>query len=259
MVAYHLTGRWLPGSVETRFVPSTRIDTETSRCSIERAWERVNADPKVHVFDGPMCRLEGFGSLPAPPDKPSRLRLELSMTTYRVFLGTNLHGPRDLPTETLASPVGVSPALQTCDGFLLFGRRNQRVAYYPHRLHPFSGALEPPPNGGNVDIFEECRRELAEELNLAASEIPQVELMGIVEDARIRYPELILHARTNLSREDVTARLNAAEHDGLVAVPAEPACIEVALSDAAYTPVGRAALTLFAHQCLGLRVLPGDD
>src|SRR5207248_1244381 len=94
---------------------------------IDWTWARVAARPGVNLFDGPMCRLESWRAA------PDRLELVLSGTSYKPFLGTNLYHP-DLADrygrEVLANPVGVSPALQTADGWLMMGRRNTSVAYY---------------------------------------------------------------------------------------------------------------------------------
>ena len=240
--------------MDAHFVQSTRTDIAASRAAIDSAWARMSADPDLHLFDGPMCRLESFQEQRTAGGP--RLRLDLSLTSYRIFLGTNLHGPPDLSREAMANPVGVSPALETRDGFLLFGRRNARVAYYPHRLHPFSGSLEPPADGRPLDIFAECRRELAEELSVTADQVPQIVLLGIVEDEQIRHPELILHARTTLARRDFESRLNAAEHVALHAVPADPAGVATALAEASFTPVARAALTLFARAPAAVVVAP---
>ena len=247
-----LRGPFAEGDVATRLVASTRRDTPASAASVEAAWERMRDTPGLNLFDGPMCRLEMF-HVEHLPNLPPRLVLSLSRTGYKIFLGTNLHGPRDLPPQTLANPVGVSPALETADGFLLFGRRNGRVAYYPHRLHPFSGSLEPTPptaDGSSVDVFAECRRELGEELNLTAAEVPHLALLGIVEDGDIRHPELILHARTTRTRDEVTARLDPAEHAAAEAVAATAEGVAAALERPDFTPVGRAVLTLWrAHGC----------
>ena len=90
--------------------------------------------------------------------RADRLALTLSNTTYKHFLGTNLTHPEladRYGREILANPVGVSPALLTADNFLMMGRRNASVAYYPNRIHPFAGALDPstptpsPPSGGS--------------------------------------------------------------------------------------------------------------
>ena len=62
------------------------------------------------------------------------------------------------------SQLGISVALISRDQRLVMGRRNERVAYYPGRIHPFAGALEP---ADELDIFAAVRRELQEELGLA--------------------------------------------------------------------------------------------
>ncbi len=121
------------------------------------------------------------------------------------------------------------------------------MAYYPHRLHPFSGSLEPPGPDGHLDIFDECRRELAEELSLRPGEVPEIVLLGVVEDTEIRHPELILRARTILPLSEVVSRLDPKEHVAVHAVPVDPAAIENELANPAFTPVARAAMTLFAH------------
>ncbi len=246
MLTFHLEGRWTPGSVSCRFVGSSRVDTPAARDAVERAWERMAGDPSLHLYDGPMCRLESFTE--EARAGASHLLLDLSITSYRIFLGTNLHGPPDLPTEALANALGVSPALESADGFLLFGRRSARVAYYPHRIHPFGGALEPPPDPATpLDIFAECRRELAEEIGLLPEDVPHIALLGIAEDDRIRHPELILHARTRLAVEEIRHRLDTTEHTALHAVPATPAAALEAAKDETFTPIGQAALRLWAR------------
>lgn len=235
---------FMPGNVTVRQVPSTLHRTSPANESIEAQWQRMTAAPGLQLFDGPMCRLEVF-HVEHLPNGRSRLRLDVSLTSYKVFLGTNLHGPRSLPASACANPIGVSPALESSDGFLLFGRRGDKVAYYPRRFHPFSGALEPSDGPDGPDIFEECRRELQEELGLDADAIACVRLLGIVEDEAIRHPELILHVRSTLTKTEILRGLDPAEHDGAQAVPATTQGVAQALRDKRFTPVGRAVLALW--------------
>lgn len=225
-------------NVEVTWAPSSRQSSDEIEHAIESAWQAKATQPGVNLFDGPMCRLEGYQRL------GDTVHLTLSTTSYRVFLGTNLYGNRSWPIEALSNPIGVSPALITTDGKLAFGIRNASVAYYPHRLHPFSGALEPPTGGLPLDIFAESRRELGEELHLAAEEISDLALLGIVRDRDIRHPELILYAKTSLASDELRNRVDPDEHCGIVfidsadgfagaTIPCEP------------TPVATAAMTLF--------------
>ena len=241
-------GNWPEGAVETRWAeaPATaaRPPVPEVEAAIERAWAEALARPGVHLFDGPMCRLE---SSSVGPD--GRLRLVLSATSYKTFLGTNLthpeladrHGP-----QVLANPVGVSALLESADAdpFLLLGRRNDSVAYYPARVHPFAGALEP---RDRSDVFAAVRRELREELSLDPADAADLRCVGLVEDNALRQPELVFLARCRLTRALLESRLDPVEHRGAYAVEANAPAIEAALSDRALTPVAAAALLLWAR------------
>ncbi len=212
---------------------------------IEQTWAQVTARPGVQLFDGPMCRMESFSA------SDEALRLVLSRTSYKPFLGTNLHhcdladryGP-----QILANPVGVSPALISRDNYLLLGRRNASVAYYPNRVHPFSGSLEP---RESLDVFAEVRRELSEELHLGPDEITDLRCTGLVEDCSLRQPELVFRATCALDRAAIEARLDKTEHDAIWAIPATASALEeVFARPALLTPVALASLLLWARTAL---------
>ena len=207
--------------------------------AIDDPWRREKQRLGDKLFDGPMCRYEGHDVT------DGRLTLRVSRTSYKAFLITNLFGPRDLPSERRANPIGVSATLACGDGVLLFGRRGDGVAYYPRRLHPFAGSLEWPSDGGDVDVFAECRRELREELSLQAEEVPELAVVGIVEDVDLRHPEIVLHAATPLPWREVAGRLDPAEHNGVEPVPATVEAVAAAASDERFTPVARASMQLW--------------
>ena len=174
-------GDWSPGEIHAEFVPSGRRVVPEVEAVIERAWRDALSRPGAHLFDGPMCRLEGWAIAPN-----GRLHLELSESSYKPFLGTNMKHPEladRFGSDVMGNPVGVSSVLETSDGFLLFGRRNASVAYYPDRIHPFAGALEPRDGG---DVFAAVRRELREELSLADPEVAEVGCTGPVLEAALR-------------------------------------------------------------------------
>jgi 8-oxo-dGTP pyrophosphatase MutT (NUDIX family) len=215
---------------------------------IESAWEEASRRPGVFLFDGPMCRLESFDVSPAA------LRLVLGRTSYKAFLGTNMRHPEIAGAygrSALANPLGMSCALESADGFLLLGRRNATVAYYPSRVHPFAGALEP---GDADDVFGGVRRELAEELSLTGDDVPPDALscVGIAEDASLLQPELIFHARCKPSRRQVESQLDPEEHRAIVALPVDAHAATAALRHAAdFTPVAVAAVLLWGRLAFG--------
>jgi 8-oxo-dGTP pyrophosphatase MutT (NUDIX family) len=247
ILRFHAVGPWAPAQVHVRGVPGSgrRVEPEVE-AMIDRAWDAARARPGVKLFDGPMCRLESWEA------SAEALRIVLSETSYKPFLGTNLSHPEladRYGPAILASPVGVSPALITSDGWLMMGRRNASVAYYPNRVHPFAGALDP----ADADPFSAIRRELREELAFTDEDIAQggMHCTGVAEDLSIRQPELIFSVRTTRTRSEVEAKLDDAEHHDTWATPATPQGIEAALSSGeAFTPVGVAAMVLWgAMEC----------
>jgi 8-oxo-dGTP pyrophosphatase MutT (NUDIX family) len=245
MLMFHATGDWTPDRVRVRWVESGRRIVPEVEMLIDQAWQAALRRPGVRLFDGPMCRMERWEA------SPERLSLELSVTSYKPFMGTNLAHPEladQFGRDVMANPVGVSPALHTSDNYLLLGRRNATLAYYPNRTHPFAGALEPRDKG---DLFAAVRRELAEELSLKESDVAEVRCTGIAEDRALRQPELLFRVRTALTRVQIESQVHADEHGGSVAVPAMREAVARIVHDPALTPVAVASLLLWGRVTFG--------
>lgn len=245
MLLFHAIGDWTPQQVQVTWRESTRRIVPEVDSMIERAWEQVLSRPGVRLFDGPMCRMESWEAT------ADQLRIALSRTSYKPFLGTNIAHPEladRLGREVMANPVGVSPALHTADDFLLLGRRNASVAYYPNRTHPFAGALEPR-DGGN--LFAAVRRELHEELSLVDEDIAEIRCTGIAEDLALRQPELIFRVRSKLTRSRIEAQVHAEEHGDSIAIPATRDGVERVVPEPSLTPVAVASLLLWGRVQFG--------
>ena len=145
-------------------------------------WAEATAKPGMHLFDGPMCRMERWVV------SPDGTRLELAACRTRA---TRCSGGPTSPTRlagrhgpsVMANPVGVSGGWRPPTGISCWGD-GRSVAYYPSRVHPFAGALEPDDGG---DLFAAVRREL-DELSLRGDEVAEVRCTGIVEDENLRQP-----------------------------------------------------------------------
>src|SRR5687768_4366219 len=89
MLTFHASGDWPRGRVRATWGESSsrRVLPEVERL-VDDTWSRVVSRPGVHLFDGPMCRLESFTAA------PDALHLTLSPTSYKPFVGTNLHNPQ---------------------------------------------------------------------------------------------------------------------------------------------------------------------
>jgi hypothetical protein len=87
-VIIRAVGHWWPDQVRVAWATTSRAIVPDVERLIDDAWRAAAARPGVKLFDGPMCRLEawslGTGGV---------LRLDLSRTGYKPFLGTNMAHP----------------------------------------------------------------------------------------------------------------------------------------------------------------------
>jgi 8-oxo-dGTP pyrophosphatase MutT (NUDIX family) len=245
-VQFRIVGDWLPGQVSCRCVPTSFDPPADVVELIERTWIEAQRRPGIHLFDGPMCRLESFSA------DTAELRLSVSKTSYKAFVGTNLHHPEvadHCGPSCLANALGISCAVVSADDYLLLGQRNKRVAYYPGRIHPFAGALEP---REPMDIFDEARRELKEELGFTSLDIAEMRCLGLVEDLSLRQPELICLVCSTIRQDEIESRVDAGEHDGAFVVRLCEGDLADALKSAPLlTPVGAAAILLTGRKSFG--------
>jgi 8-oxo-dGTP pyrophosphatase MutT (NUDIX family) len=228
--------------VQTNWIASTRRLLPEVESAIDLAWQKAKAVPGTLLFDGPMCRMEKFDA------QPNQLHLTISPCSYKTFFGTNMTNPH-FAADVLANPVGLSTALQSSDGSLLMGRRNQNLAYYPDRIHPFAGTLEP----NDLDVFAAVRRELLEELSLTPTDLSDMRCLGIVADDRLKQPEMVFAVDSKLTRSEIISRLDTVEHRSAYELPATADGIEIALSNDAdqLTPAAVASLLLWGRHRLG--------
>ncbi|HVT89106.1 MAG TPA: NUDIX domain-containing protein [Tepidisphaeraceae bacterium] len=247
MLKFPAIGIWRPGQITVSWTQSSRPVIPQVEELIEQAWLAGTQKIGRHLFDGPMCRMESFDA------RDGQLALTFSRTSYKPFWGTNLNHPEiaeEFGAAALANPVGASALLISSDGFLLMGRRNNSVAYYPGRVHPFAGAIEP---SDNLDVFEEVRRELREELSLTPKDVSEILCLGIAEDQSLRQPELIFAVRTKRTREQIEANLEPTEHQSVWTTSATQESVEKALGgDEWFTPVAVAALALVGRNLFGI-------
>jgi len=222
-----LRGSFSPGRVRATWTTSTRrIDPDIEH-AIDVAWTTTLQRPGVTLFDGPVVRCESF-----EVTADETLELSISRTSYKICVGTHFINPH-FPPEVRANLIGASTGVISSDGHLLMGVRNHRVAYYPGRVHPFAGSLEV---RDVVDVFEDARREIFEEIGVQSSEITSIRCMGIARDEVLFHPELIFIARTSLLASEIESRLDKDEHESVVRV--------VDIEDERLTPIARAIANL---------------
>ncbi len=234
-------GCWRADALSVRVVASTFAPEPELVRLIDAAWTAACARPGVDLFDGPVCRLERLTA------DAQHLHLDVSISSYKQFLGTNGSHPEWADTHggaSLANAVGTSAALVSGDGWLVFGQRSAAVALYPGWAHPFGGILEPT---DEIDLLTDLQRELSEEIGLAPAEIDDLACIGLAQDPRLRQPELLYVARTSLPLAELERRLDPNEHTKCWSLRADAPAIRAALADGHLTPVTRLVLERFAE------------
>ncbi len=222
---------------------------------IARTWEaetRLAAESGRTLYNGRLARLL---SAEATTD---RLYLRFAETCYRDFLCTNLLNARKVARihrAMLADAVGTSSIVLTTDGYLVLGRRSDRVAFHTGFLHTFGGMLEAADRTNDgYDVFSGARRELMEELDLRAFEITNMTLTGLVRDRAILQPELVFDASVSLGKRELADRfrhdLSGGEHLAIEFIADDPDGVVNFLSRAAQVaPAAQGALLLHGrHQ-----------
>lgn len=218
--------------VTVRWVESSRrIEPEVER-AIEQAWITALARLGSKLFDGAVARCESieFAS--------DRLTICLSKSSYKIAVGTNFFHPElfdKFGRGVMANMFGVSAGIISADGHLILGRRNARVAYYPNRVHPFAGNLDV---RSDINLFDDVRRELHEEIGFDRSDIESIELRGIVEDDRLNHPEAVFIVQSTRSKGEILAGIDPDEHSGAWSMRVD----ELDVSLDTLTPVARAVV-----------------
>jgi len=205
---------------------------------VARTWARRMEEARLKgqmLFNGPLARYLRHRV------EDDTLAIEVGPTDYANFLGTNFCNPNradEFGWELYGNPVGTTATVIAADGWLMYGRRNQRVACHGGYIHTLGGGLEAGERDadGCFDGFESVRRELDEELGLKAEDITEMVCLGLIRDLTIRQPELIFDVRVRQERAELEARIDPSdpeqEHEALVAVRDTPAAIETFVATA---------------------------
>ncbi len=250
-------GVFAPGQVRVVWRDEPRAAHAQLDELVARAWAEAVREAKrsgAVLFNGQLARYLRHRV------EAGTLHIEVGPTDYAQFMGTNyLNHARaaEFGWELFSNPIGTTATLITADGWLLYGRRSERVACHAGYIHTFGGGLEADERdaNGEFDAFGSVLRELGEELGLVQSEISLMVCVGLIRDAAIRQPELIFDAHVNLTRAEVEARLvhdHEREHDAVAACRNEPDAIVPFITTAdLIAPVAVGALCQHGRRCFG--------
>jgi 8-oxo-dGTP pyrophosphatase MutT (NUDIX family) len=214
-------------------------------------WERRTAQAKETgqiLFNGGLARYVGHQV------GDGCLQITVGPTDYRDFVGTNLYNNRrveEFGWRRFANPVGTTALIVSADGYIVLGRRSERVAYHGGYLHTIGGALEARDcaDPEHIDAFAAVLRELSEEVKITDAEVTSIECIGLARDTEILQPELLFEVRVSVPADDLCVRLDRTdpqqEHVGLEYCPDRPEAVVDFLHDSApFAPVAAAAMML---------------
>lgn len=209
----------------------------------------------VHLFNGELTRYL------AHRVENGVLTIDVGPTDYMNFIGSNymnVHRVAEFGWELYGNPIGTSAVLLSADGWLILGRRSERVACHPGYVHTFGGGLEARERrpDGTFDAFASTQRELNEELGLHPGDVPHLVCIGMIQDAAVQQPELIFQAELALNRDQLGQRLRPddphEEHTALLVCRSEPdAVVPFILAEKKFAPIAVGALCLFGRHKFG--------
>ncbi|MFO7659476.1 MAG: NUDIX hydrolase, partial [Candidatus Cloacimonadaceae bacterium] len=142
----------------------------------------------------------------------------------------------------LANALAACAVVETMDGTVFAGLRNERLAETSAVWHVPGGTLDQALNP--IDFM---KQELAEELNIAEQDIRQALCMGLAENLIMQKPEFLCYFHLNLNEQQLAAKLLNApdkdEHTEFVFVPLEE--LQDFIEVHSFAPIGKAAVKLY--------------
>ena len=208
---------------------------------IEELWQAKLAS-NARIFNGTKFRLAGWEFRQRPScgevGVDAQLLLQLGLTDYREYIGTNLRPTQELidlkeagqaqhsgdPNACLSNALGVETMLITADGAMVLLQRSGAVATHTGLYNGPSGHPEPSHVPGGVDLteplrapgrassldslvlhelFESVRQETHEETNVPLDALDQPLLIGAMAESITSKPDLLFLSHTSLTAKEV--------------------------------------------------------
>lgn len=242
---------------ELLFTCPTPLHETQCAVALDERYQRKAHDPTEHrteelwhaklasnarVFNGTKFRLAGWNcrqcACADAAGVDTQVLLQLGLTDYREYVGTNLR-PRSELAELkeagraqhggdsnafLSNALGVETVLITADGMMVLLQRSGAVATHTGLYNGPSGHPEPSHVPGGVDlaqpmqtqvssgslanlvlreIFDSVRQETHEETNIPLSSLDQPLLIGAVAELPASKPDLLFVSHTSLLAKEV--------------------------------------------------------
>lgn len=180
---------------------------------VAKSWEEAKR-ASGGWFDGQVAALRGWKV------RGQELLLSLCALPYRYvwYVYATAFRGKAPPPEVIPRALGVSAVVEWREHLLLMVRSSD-VAEFPGRLDVFGGHIEPDVHGEWPSPQESIVRELCEEPLLERRSVRLRSVLGLVEVARTRKPELVFAAEIEPGAWQDAPPKGDAEVAKVVAVP----------------------------------------
>ncbi len=193
-----VAGSFAPEKIKIKWSDQKRPSHKDVEKVIEQTWaqqQRRAEEENINLYNGQLCRLD-FCSV-----EEDNLTLNLGHTDYREFVGTNLSQAQIRYTygeESLANALGVSASVVTSDGFIVLGRRSNRIFFNAGKIDAIGGMVEHAlSDTTKIDLYLIMLSELSEELDIGSAMVTEGICLGLIRDRQILQPELIFDLKVN--------------------------------------------------------------
>jgi len=223
-------GLFSPLQLKLHLLGKRRTYPDALERVIEEEWTRATGEAEKTgrlLFNGKLFRLLRHEV------RPPMFNLLMGETDYRELIGTShAFGEGLCRAEETSQGVALSSTLLTEDGFLLLGRRSNKVWAGRGRLHVCAGHPDPERQlsveailSGENPFFRAMECEIAEETGVMPDQIETMMCRGLVRSCVDGKPELIFETSLKLSRTQLLRHVNKAqdrsEHEEFLTVPSD--------------------------------------
>jgi len=214
----------------------------STRKLINEAWQEAKFNPNLDIFNGQVLSLISVLMTENKESGRDQLYLKVQETDYKSFFGTNISNPRAIPKPELANALAACAVVETVEGTVFAGLRNERLAETSGVWHvpggTFSEAINP------IDFM---KKELTEELNITDDDIQSAVCLGMGENLITKKPEFLCYFHLTLTEWQLSDKLLDAvdkdEHTEFVFIPMEELLDFIEIHS--FAPIGKAAISVY--------------
>ncbi|WP_292120114.1 NUDIX hydrolase [Mesorhizobium sp.] len=196
---------------------------------------------RPNAYDGQLAGLRGAWRGEAG------LRLDLVPVSFSWYLATR---DQELKIDwPRADPIGTTTIVRTSDDHVLISKRSLEVDQNPGGLY-FVGGFAEFTTEGQVDLFANACREVAEETGLQIQQIvAATRLLGLEYDPEFPHPEAFFEMRLAIAADALVAALQSFKHEEIAnfSVVRGPEFLSITTADAPLTWSFKTGRRLFAE------------